>query len=153
MPPPQTRTMFMFASRTDSSRRRYFSRVTRVGKISAGIQVPPLAKTGTSLTTHSKLFSHLSACCRRSSVRRPASPLPHHVHVRLAHAYEQAALLLTRHPRRKNICRNPVAALGEDRHAVDDELEALPPFVGLLSQLQRAQPRPRRGLVNRSRPR
>src|SRR5436190_1810440 len=71
MPPPQTRSMFMLVSRTDSSNSRYLSLVMRLGKLSAGIQLPPLAKTGTPLITKVKLFPDSSRCCLSSRARRP----------------------------------------------------------------------------------
>ncbi|MGH9905637.1 MAG: hypothetical protein ACRD8U_08660, partial [Pyrinomonadaceae bacterium] len=65
------RNMFMLASRTDSISRRYFSREMRVGKLTAGIQLPPLANTGTPLMTNSKLCPHLSVCCFNCTERNP----------------------------------------------------------------------------------
>src|SRR5881409_235278 len=71
MPPPQTRSIFMFASAADLSSQRYLSRVIREGKLSAGIQLAPFAKTGTPLTTNVKLLPHESLSCRTSSERSP----------------------------------------------------------------------------------
>ena len=52
---------------------------------------------------------------------------------------EQRVQLRRGHAGREGVGRNPVGALGEDRHAVDDEGERLAPFVRLAPQLERAQ--------------
>src|SRR5436190_24334765 len=61
----------MFASAADSSSQRYLSADTRVGKLSAGIQLAPLPKTGTPFTTNAKLCPHSSLSRRTSSERIP----------------------------------------------------------------------------------
>src|SRR6478736_1340053 len=71
MPPPHTRNMFMFASTADFSSQRYFSLLIRVGKLSAGIQFAPFAKTGTPLMMNVKLLPHESFSWRTSSERNP----------------------------------------------------------------------------------
>ena len=68
-----------------------------------------------------------------------AAPDTDHVVVRCRRGAEQRVELGGGHARRKRVGRNPVGALGEDRHAVDDERERLAPFVGLAPELERAQ--------------
>ena len=61
----------MLARCAEPRRCSYRSRVTRGRKLSAGIQLAPLAKTGTPFTTSSKLFPHWSFSRRSSIVRSP----------------------------------------------------------------------------------
>ena len=61
----------MFAEAAACSRERYFSSVTRVTKLSAGIQLAPFMKTGAPLTTMVKLFPPASWRFTTSSVRSP----------------------------------------------------------------------------------
>jgi hypothetical protein len=63
--------MFMLAAAADCSRARYFSPVTRVTKLSAGIQLAPFMKTGAPLTTTVKLLPPASCRFTTSSVRSP----------------------------------------------------------------------------------
>src|SRR4030042_3660926 len=63
--------MFMLAATQSRRRDSYFCRVTRGGKESAGIQLPPLAKKGTPLTANRKLLPHSSSFCSRTRVRNP----------------------------------------------------------------------------------
>src|SRR5207248_9335989 len=77
-----------------------------------------------------------------------AAPDAQHVHVRIVDGLDELAITLSGDARRKTIGRNPVAAFSEDRHAVDHKLEAPPPLVRLLAQLQRTQAHPRRSLID-----
>ena len=61
----------MWVAAADCSRKRYFSSVTRVTKLSAGIQLAPFMKTGAPLTTTVKLLPSASCRFTTSSVRNP----------------------------------------------------------------------------------
>ena len=61
----------MWAAAQSRRSASYFARVTRGGKESAGIQLPPLAKNGTPLTANRKLLPHSSSVCSRTMVRNP----------------------------------------------------------------------------------
>ena len=52
------RSMFMLASRADSSIASMRAGVTRFGNMSIGITFAPLAKMGTPFTTKAKLLPH-----------------------------------------------------------------------------------------------
>ena len=52
-----------------------------------------------------------------------AAPDPHHVHVRLDRTAQVALVIGAGQPGDETVRGNPVGPLGEDRPAVDDELE------------------------------
>ena len=68
-----------------------------------------------------------------------AAPDAQHVLVRLGRRADQALQGLVGDPGGEGVGRDPVRALGEDRHAVDHKDERAPPCVRLLPQLNRAQ--------------
>ncbi|OPZ84042.1 MAG: hypothetical protein BWY76_02017 [bacterium ADurb.Bin429] len=68
-----------------------------------------------------------------------SAPHAQHVHVGGGGVIEQAGVIGGHEARGEGVGGNPVGALGEKRHAVDDELETLAPLVGVAVQLQRAQ--------------
>ena len=68
-----------------------------------------------------------------------AAPDAQHVLVRFDGRADQALEVRVADARREGIGRDPVRALGEDRHAVDDELPRLAPLIRLLAQLDGAQ--------------
>jgi hypothetical protein len=55
-----------------------FALLMRVGKLSAGIQLPPLAKTGTPLITKVKLLPDASGSCLSSNDRNPVRVVVFH---------------------------------------------------------------------------
>src|SRR6266481_8057138 len=77
-----------------------------------------------------------------------AAPDAQHIHVGVAHGAKQFAILVPGDASRKAVSRNPVAAFGKDRHAVDYKGEAFAGIVALLSELQCAQARALRRLIN-----
>ena len=66
----------MLAAAADSSRERYFSSVTRVTKLSAGIQFAPFMKTGAPLTTTVKLLPPASCAVHHLQRAQPDARLP-----------------------------------------------------------------------------
>src|SRR5438067_10549604 len=55
----------------------------------------------------------------------PAAPDAQHIHVRVADGFDELTIARACDARGKTVGRNPVAALGEDGHAVDYERETL----------------------------
>ena len=68
-----------------------------------------------------------------------AAPHTKHVHVGIAHRLKQLAIFLFGNAARKTIGRNPVAAFGKDRHAIDHKGEAFAGIIALLPKLQTTQ--------------
>jgi hypothetical protein len=69
--------MFMLAALASASMRSIVAAVTREGKLSNGIRLAPLAKTGTPLTLKPNAPSaRISSTVRRPTVRAAACPDP-----------------------------------------------------------------------------
>ena len=60
-----------------------------------------------------------------------SAPMADHVHVGVAGGFEDAAIVGCRDAIGEAVKRDNVGAFGEDRNAVDDELEGSAPFVGM----------------------
>ncbi len=74
----------------------------------------------------------------------PAAPHADHVHVGLSRGAQVARIVVAREARDETVRRYPVRALGEDRAAVDDELECFAPFVGMAVEHDGTQADPAR---------
>src|SRR5690606_20908201 len=68
-----------------------------------------------------------------------AAPHAQHVHVGGGSIHQQTAVIVGGQARDEGIRRNPVGAFGEERHAVDGELERFAPFVRVTIQPQSPQ--------------
>src|SRR5260370_9856234 len=62
-----------------------------------------------------------------------STPHPHHVHIRIANRFHQLTAWRSADAGREAVCWNPIAPLGENGNAVDDEFETLSLPIHLLS--------------------
>src|SRR5260221_11563781 len=65
-----------------------------------------------------------------------AAPDAQHVHIGVAHGLKQFAVFVLGDAAGKAVGRDPVAAFGKDRHAINHKGKALPGLVALLPEFQ-----------------
>src|SRR6266540_1132131 len=73
------------------------------------------------------------------SLVNAATPNTQHVHVGITHRFQELAVFILGDARGETVSGNPIATLGENRHAIDHKIEALAGRIWLLPEFERSQ--------------